>query len=480
MEHWALQRKVRLKQSLYLCCDDFTKCLRPLSGCLNRYLPHYRGFEKFLGYHGPGHGYYNYGVGSDQATRDMMEAKSDYDEKAGKFVDQSWKTGESYIGTYDTELYQIRTTKYIEDHKKTYLEGDEYRPFFMWAAHHGIHSEMDEDPIPPTSMLTKADKLYLKYLNSIMHDDGDDDHKIFFSMRKVTASVLMAIDFSLRHLVNCLDENGMLMDTVLLVNSDNGGDTIYTKGHPGNNYPLRSAKFQYFEGGIRVPAFIYAPWVKNFEARFGGKEYHGLMHHVDLLPTFMHIGQGELDINTYKIDGHNMWPSILGEHPSPRTELWLNLPRNKDWTTGERKTEEGVAVRLGDYKLLLNHVYDEWFSPDVNSPDWHTASSMYSLPCMYSFYGINPHGAFNCTFGGYLFNVLKDPDEKHNLIGRDDHKDLLMNMITRIYEAISIEGNNYGSIVYKYWSNNEESSRAADAFTENQDFVVPWDCDTIA
>ena len=145
------------------------------------------------------------------------------------------------------------------------------------------------------------------------------------------------------------------------MNSDNGGDTICTKGHPGNNYSLRSAKFQYFEGGIRVPAFIYAPWVKNFEANFGGKEYRGLMHHVDLLPTFVHIGQGELDTNDYEIDGHNMWPSILGTKPSPRTELWLNLPRNKDWDTGERKTEEGVAVRK--LQALLNHVYDEWFSP---------------------------------------------------------------------------------------------------------------------
>jgi arylsulfatase A-like enzyme len=53
----------------------------------------------------------------------------------------------------------------------------------------------------------------------------------------------------------------MLDSTVLLVNSDNGGDTDYTKGHPGNNYPLRSEKFAYYEGGTRVPAFVYAPGI---------------------------------------------------------------------------------------------------------------------------------------------------------------------------------------------------------------------------
>ena len=53
----------------------------------------------------------------------------------------------------------------------------------------------------------------------------------------------------------------MLSDSIVLVNSDNGGDVYYPKGHPGNNYPLRSEKFLYFEGGIRVPAFVYAPGI---------------------------------------------------------------------------------------------------------------------------------------------------------------------------------------------------------------------------
>ena len=74
---------------------------------------------------------------------------------------------------------------------------------------------------------------------------------------------------------------------------------------------------------------------------------------------------------------------------------------------------------------------------------------------------------------------MKDPDEKHNLIGRDDHKDLVMNMISRVYEVISIEGDNYGSVVYQYWSNKDESSRAADAFTK-PGLRCSMGCDTIA
>ena len=103
----------------------------------------------------------------------------------------------------------------------------------------------------------------------------------FFKMRLITASVLMSIDNSLKNLVDTLEDEGMLSNTVLFVNSDNGGDTLYAKGHPGNNFPMRSLKFSYYEGGVRVPAFVFAPGIVP-EAR-QGSAYHGMMHHVDLV-----------------------------------------------------------------------------------------------------------------------------------------------------------------------------------------------------
>ena len=52
------------------------------------------------------------------------------------------------------------------------------------------------------------------------------------------------------------------------------------------------------------------------------------------------------------------------DNVSPRSEL-VRLPRNANWTVGERLTNEGVALRMGRYKLLLNHFMISWFSPDV-------------------------------------------------------------------------------------------------------------------
>jgi len=40
---------------------------------------------------------------------------------------------------------------------------------------------------------------------------------------------MMSIDNALHDLVTTLDSEGMLSNTVLFVNSDNGGDTLYAK-----------------------------------------------------------------------------------------------------------------------------------------------------------------------------------------------------------------------------------------------------------
>jgi len=87
------------------------------------------------------------------------------------------------------------------------------------------------------------------------------------------------------------------------------------------------------------------------------------------------------------LDGFNHWPSILGERTPPRTEIVLNLPRSKSWTFGESETNEGVAIISGNYKLLLNHAYDSWFSPNAG-PDHLDYTMMNGITCRYSFYTI--------------------------------------------------------------------------------------------
>ena len=440
--------------------------------CNEKYLPQERGFNHFLGYLGPGHGYRTFDSGMNAGLKDMLEGFSSLDAVDGERT-TSWTTGAPYEGVYDTQLYQDFAAETIRAHSKAY---GETIPLFLWSAQHGIHAEFDSDPIPPDSMLTQSNKDYLEVLDLRMKKcpEGSED-KRFFKLRKITASVLMSIDNSLKHLVETLEEADMLRNTVLFVHSDNGGDTEYTKGHPGNNFPLRSEKFGYFEGGVRVPAFVFAPG-RITEERLG-TQFHGLMHHVDLLTTFVGLGGGDVSSTSteHGLDGYDMWPAIRGEVTGPRSEVVLNMPRGTTWKLGQNKTEEGVAIRMGNYKMLLNHAVDTWFSPDPG-PDHQFASEMMAAVCQYSFYTTESDTS-QCEFTNFLFDLSNDPHERTNLWESDDHDSIRKSMIDRIYELLSLEEKDYGKIVYEYYMLPPDDY--SKAFAASGYYIVPWDCKVI-
>ena len=76
-----------------------------------------------------------------------------------------------------------------------------------------------------------------------------------------------------------------MSDYVLVVHSDNGGSPCGTYCD-SSNAPYRGMKFFDFEGGLKLPAFVYSP------TRLASRgTYDGLMHHVDwtaMLPCWHH------------------------------------------------------------------------------------------------------------------------------------------------------------------------------------------------
>lgn len=70
-------------------------------------------------------------------------------------------------------------------------------------------------------------KIDKQVLDKEMNKATADNDELFMKMRKITASVMMSIDNALHDLVTTLQSEGMLSNTVLFVNSDNGGDTLY-------------------------------------------------------------------------------------------------------------------------------------------------------------------------------------------------------------------------------------------------------------
>jgi arylsulfatase A-like enzyme len=432
--------------------------------CSSMYLPSDRGFEHFIGYSCPGHGYTTHNCGMDAQIRDMFETWAATDTERSR-----WQTGLQYHGTYDTLLYRDKANAALRAHAANHPSS----PLFLWSAQHGIHSEWDSDPVPPKELLTEDNLRYLKELRLNLNEDNTDEFSRFFKMRMITASVLMSIDNSLKSLVETLENLDMFKDTVLVVHSDNGGDTLYTMGHPGNNYPLRSEKFGYYEGGVRVPAFMVAPSL--IPASRVGVPYKGLMHHVDLLATFIGLAGGDTEalVTSEGMDSLDHWSAIIGDTLSPRSELVLNLPRTKTWKVGETETQQGIALRKGNYKLLVYHPFDSWFNPLPNHK-LNNAPNMLTSVCKFEFYTVRQEDA--CTYGNYLFDLSLDPFEEHNLWELPEYADVKKSLINRAEQLIA-EQSDYGKILVEFV---QQHPRPVNSYYEGNDwYIVPWQCEVI-
>ena len=110
-------------------------------------------------------------------------------------------------------------------------------PFFLNLCHHGVHTPIQPDP-----------RFVQKYI-----DAGLDKQAAAY------ASLVEGVDKSLGEVMAYLEEKGVAENTLIILLSDNGGESV-VKERGGQmhmqNWPLREGKGSVYEGGIRVPMIV--------------------------------------------------------------------------------------------------------------------------------------------------------------------------------------------------------------------------------
>lgn len=261
--------------------------------------PNANGFDEFSGFLAGCLDYYShifyYGMsdGGFNPTHDLWENEN-----------------EVYAnGEYLTERITSKSVDFITRHK------DE--PFFLYVAYNAPHYPMH------------APEQYLDRFPDLPED------------RRIMAAMLSAVDDGVGEIRRTLEQLGLMENTLLYFQSDNGPSRESRNWLDGTEDPYYGGttgrftghKFSLFEGGIRVPALLW----------WGGNIQPGTVDtpHIatDIFPTVLEACGG--DVGRYDLDGVSLLGLLRGEKACLHDFLCWEM-------------EDQTAVRRGRYKLVLN------------------------------------------------------------------------------------------------------------------------------
>jgi arylsulfatase A-like enzyme len=196
-----------------------------------------------------------------------------------------------------TEQYTAEAVKFIREQ----AAGRADQPFFLYLPHTAVHV-----PLYPGSRF-----------------QGKSSHGAY-------SDWVEEVDWSLGEILSAIRSAGIAERTLVIFTSDNGGT------QRAENGPLRGNKGSTFEGGMRVPTIAWWPGKVPAGATCGE-----ITSHMDWLPTFARLAGGQLPAGR-KIDGHDVWPLIVGDEAKSPYRAFYYFQANRL-----------AAVRSGPWKLEI-------------------------------------------------------------------------------------------------------------------------------
>jgi arylsulfatase A-like enzyme len=260
-------------------------------GQLRRYLPLQQGFHDFYGFAHTGIDYYTherYGIHSMRRGNDLTKE------------DQ---------GTYATNLFRREAVRFLREHHD--------RPFFLYVPFNAPHGASSLEP--DVRGTVQAPEKHLT-----MFPAGTSKRE---QRRRGYLAAIASMDDAIGELLGLLDEYQIAENTIVIFLSDNGGSG------GAENAPLRGAKSQVFEGGLRVPCLVR--WPGKVPAGVVNEEF---LTALEVFPTVL-AAVGAKPQAEVTLDGFDMLPTLEGREPSPRREMF--------W-----KRRNDHAARVGTWKWV--------------------------------------------------------------------------------------------------------------------------------
>ncbi len=192
--------------------------------------------------------------------------------------------------------------------------------------------------------------------------------------KRAYRDMLIEVDNSVGETVALLEKLGLRENTLIFITSDNGAYSWV-----GSNGPFRGQKGDLLEGGHRVPAIVN--WPGHIEA---GSKSDATILTMDLMPTFL------------KIAGVAISPQIAFD----------GMDVSRIWFDGKSIPNRTLYWRF-------NNFYSKKKANAVRHNHWKYIKD---------------------EDGVFLYNLKKDPEEKHNLAERKPRKVLRFQQVFKTWE----------------------------------------------
>lgn len=274
------------------------------------------------------------------------------------------ENGEKLLGFH--AVNRPTCTKDVFDKTLEFIAKNKDKPFYINAWLFDVHATLR----PNKAQLDAVSKFK-------PFDDPDVQNSEFinfYGVEQVYLAALKNMDNEIGLFLDKLNQMGLSDNTLIIFSSDNGPEDyqIRNSAHSGvgSAGPFRGRKRSLYEGGIRVPFIL--KWPNKIPA--GVVNEQSVLNGVDFIPTLTEILGYSLPENIQSLDGENLADVWLGSTEKRETPLYWEWRYNIYGHVLNKSPM--IAVRQGDYKLLIN--------PDASRPE--------------------------------LYNIVSDPSELQNLI----------------------------------------------------------------
>ncbi|WP_369410403.1 sulfatase [Neiella litorisoli] len=215
------------------------------------------------------------------------------------------------------------------------------KPFFALLSFHAVHA-----PIQSSKPLWQKyrDKAEAQQLASSIPRFKFDRRGVTRQIQDnpIFGGLVESMDNAVGVVLDKLKETGLDKNTIVVFTSDNGGLSS-GDGYGTSSLPYRGGKGTQFEGGIRVPYYIYAPGMSA-----NGSDVATPVSGVDLYPTLIDLA-GIAPSAEHKLDGISLKPLLVGGQTAERPLFW-HFPHYAN-----HGGEPSSMIRFGDWKLIYYH-----------------------------------------------------------------------------------------------------------------------------